>query len=92
MNTEKYNGWTNYETWLLNLWYGDAFSEDAGMFTTTNELADHIKQTVEEQVSEQIGQTSGFVADMVNAALSEIDWFEIAEHYEEDLAKEEEAE
>ena len=23
MTTEKYNGWTNYETWAVNLWLGN---------------------------------------------------------------------
>ena len=23
---EKYNGWTNYETWLVNLWLGNGGS------------------------------------------------------------------
>jgi hypothetical protein len=27
MNRREYNGWTNYETWLVNLWYGDVFTD-----------------------------------------------------------------
>ena len=27
--SDKYNGWTNYQTWVFNLWYDDYFAEDA---------------------------------------------------------------
>lgn len=27
METTKYNGWTNYETWLVNIWFDQSFSE-----------------------------------------------------------------
>ena len=27
MERREYNGWTNYETWLVNMWYGDIFAD-----------------------------------------------------------------
>ncbi len=41
------------------------------------ELADAIKQEHEENTPE----TTGVYADLLNAALSEVDWYEIAEHW-----------
>jgi hypothetical protein len=29
---EKYNGWSNYETWNFALWYDRSFDEDATRF------------------------------------------------------------
>jgi len=89
---KKYNGWTNYETWLCNLWYDNAFTEDARRCRTLENLAEVIKDYVTQSIEEQVGEEAGFVTDLVNAALSEIDWLDIAERYEEDLAKEVEEE
>jgi hypothetical protein len=99
MNKKEYNGWYNYETWLCNLWYDDAFSEDARQVwddsdgddtfskkeNATLALEDVIKSIVEETASEGIPE-SGFAADLINAALSEINYYEIAEHYIDDIA------
>lgn len=93
MDTKKYNGWTNYETWLVNLWFDDSFNDDAqqcfddaeadNTFTraerATLNLADVIKDTVEEM--NPIASQASLWSDMVNGALSEVNWYEIAEHY-----------
>jgi hypothetical protein len=43
---------------------------------------------IPKNIDKQIGQQrNGFITDLVNAALSEINWYEIAKHYEDDLAK-----
>jgi len=114
MNRKKYNGWTNYETWCVNLWmsndegsdsyfrelaqevYNDAEKEDRAdgstLFTreevATRVLSDRLKDQFEEQQSELTGVT-GVFSDLLSAALSEVDWYEIAEHYIEDVDKEE---
>ena len=81
-----YNGWKNKETWLVNLWLGDTLTMDqeAGIEIT----AEYIEQFVDEMVDNAMDQGarsfSGFVMDLLNCALGEIDYFEIAKHYEED--------
>lgn len=102
---KKYNGWTNYETWLCNLHYDDYFSEAAreaydnaesdGAFTREENAAlslkDHIESTVEDLTQESLnGAPGGFVADLVSAALREINYYEIAQHYIIDVDKTEE--
>jgi hypothetical protein len=101
---KKYNGWTNYETWVVNLWmsndqgsdeyyrelaqetYNRADSEKS--FTrdevAIRNLADTLEGEFDERQSELVGVT-GVFADLLNAAISEVNWHEIAEHYIADV-------
>lgn len=71
----SYNGWKNKETWLVNLWLGDVFTMDQeeGLKIT----ADYIEEQVEMQV-ENSGGFEGFMLDLLNCALGEIDYHELA--------------
>ncbi len=75
----SYNGWTNRETWLVNIWFGDNFAMDAD--DGAEITADYIRETVENYVDEIIGRGdgSGFVRDMLD--LGSIDYDELAAHY-----------
>lgn len=81
-----YNGWKNKETWLVNLWLGDTLTMDqeSGIEIT----AEYIEQFVDEMVDNAMDQGArsfnGFVMDLLNCALGEIDYFELAKHYEEE--------
>jgi hypothetical protein len=79
----SYNGWTNKETWLVNLWIGDSLSMDqeSGFEVT----ADYIEQLVDDMVCESMSSHNGLIADLLNCALGEIDYHEIAEHYDEEV-------
>ena len=98
MNIQKYNGWTNYETWLCNMWFNDFdFTDMMDMFDQCEDNCDvlgiienYIKEHVEEYVeySLSFSDQHGFVHDMLNAAISEIDWRDIAEHYVDDVVDE----
>ena len=70
------NGWKNRETWLVNLWFGDFFANDAedGVDVT----AEHIREYVEQYVDEIVPACS-FVADMMD--MRAIDWDALAAHY-----------
>lgn len=118
---EKYNGWTNYETWNVALWLdneqgsydhwrevaqecwneSDGASQVASGIWTREEaatfaLADMLKEEFEEgknNLLEESKMQCSVWADLLGAALSEVDWNEIAEHYIEEVDKEaEEAE
>jgi hypothetical protein len=59
------------------------------------DLADRLKDEYEEgmvALLERSKATASVWADLLGAALSEVNWYEIAEHYIEDCDKEEEAE
>jgi hypothetical protein len=99
MQTDKtYNGWTNYETWLFNLWHDDCFTEEAqecyndaeadDTFSkeenATIKLADSIEAYAEEFTFMDAPE-KGFLADLVTAAMQQINFYEIAEHYINDI-------
>jgi len=98
MNIQKYNGWSNYETWLCNMWFDNfEFTDMMDMFDQCEDNSDvldiienYIKETVEEYVECSLspGDQHGFINDMLNAAISEIDWRDIAEHYVDDVVDE----
>lgn len=91
MKTKKYNGWTNYETWLCALWMGEnqdywfdiahsCMESSSDDETTTEAIADAIKEHMETDAEKQIREY-GFFRDLINASLSEINYYEVAKEY-----------
>src|SRR5262249_51996471 len=90
-----YNGWTNFETWAVALWIDNAQAsyhywremedecrreEEEGTRTAAGLLADRIKDEYEDAACERLGNRADVFADLLSAALSDVDWYEIAEH------------
>ena len=73
MNDTKYNGWTNYATWRVNLEMFDGSDQ----FWT----ADSAKEFVEEIIIDSTPE--GVARDYALAFISDVNWYEIAELYEE---------
>lgn len=98
MERKEYNGWTNYETWLVNLWMDNDEGSQANWRGVAIEcieaaddqdeaegkLADQIKEEHEQRAEEATGE-NGWLADLIGAALGEVDWREIAAHLVSDL-------
>ena len=89
--TERtYNGWTNYETWAVNLW----LDNDEGSYRYWREAArEHLDgadgdkdsatgglslRLREEVTDAQPDMGASLAADLLGAAMSEVDWHEIA--------------
>ena len=98
-----YNGYTNYETWRVNLHISNLQSEqdywnDRASFAMAHsdpsndyldarcELAESLRDAFLEKYDEQKPANS-ILADLLRAALSEVNWHELAGHYV-DAAKE----
>lgn len=81
MTDQKYNGWTNYETWRVNLELFDGYDFD-GEPVDGDMLADMADEYI------TAGGASGLALDYARAFLSAVNWYEIArainENYELD--------
>ena len=96
MCNQKYNGWRNWETWNCNLWFDNFFVDDAAnlyaMAEDESEAIALLEFCIEETVTELLTEgipDSGLAADIISQALRAIDFREIAEHYIEDVVREE---
>ena len=87
----KYNGWTNYATWRVNLEMFD------GMLVTdictsrvpvVSELKDDLKEFAEHLIEQS--STEGLARDYALAFLSDVDWWEIANHMMADYERDQE--
>ena len=74
MTDEKHNGWTNYATWRVNLEIFDGHDSDGEEVDP-----DSIQEMAEEIVVGSVPSNS-LVASYAMAFLSEVNWYEIAEH------------
>ena len=81
MSTEKYNGWTNYATWRVNL----EILGDIQWASDETITVDYLKEIVENVVFDNSGCQGSLVADYARAFLSEVNYYEIAETIREDL-------
>lgn len=77
----RYNGWTNYATWRVNLEVFDGMSprDIAG---DGHDEADELAPTLREYAESFILDSSepGLARDYALAFLSEVNWREIAQH------------
>ncbi len=96
MSSTTYNGWTNYETWLVAFWldkeqqsadywrqeaiYGPASYSDAAVG-----LAEALQEKTEELLEDGL---AGLAADLMLAALSQVEWREIATNLLDSVAEE----
>lgn len=107
MDEQKYNGWTNYETWAVSLW----LDNDQGTYDYWREKAQEMREeaptsrqvskgiwsaaeaekfNLADQLKEEITDSAPLddancYTDLLNAALSEVNWAEIAGNILESL-------
>lgn len=95
MTTKNYNGWTNYETWNVNLWIDNEQSsqnywsevaqecydqaKDERSFTREESATYELDRRLHDEITEsQPDLGASMWADLLGAALSEVNWHEIA--------------
>ena len=90
MTDTKYNGWTNYATWRVNLelfdgidlaetfairWWNDG---EQNLSAITYDLSKDLEAYAEDLIF--IDTPEGLSRDYALAFLSEVNWYEIADH------------
>ena len=106
MTKNEYNGWTNYETWVVSLWMdneqptqeywaekareallkaNDTPSANYRMtgvepFTVEERAALALDDILKEEHESALPELEGFASDLLSAAMSEVNWHEIATH------------
>jgi hypothetical protein len=89
---KTYNGYNNYETWAVALWLdNDEYTANDLIPQWCSEaredthprwkLAQILKDFIEEAMEMQELGNKGLFTDLLNGALSEVDWCELAELY-----------
>ena len=94
MTDTKYNGWTNYATWRVNLeWFDGANWNDyyIGSFPEPYDLGLALKEHIEDFIYTS-GGDGNVAVDYALAFLSDVNWYEIAEHMIDDYAEPEDIE
>ena len=93
MSDTKYNGWTNYATWRINLEIFDGFDYTDYGYGGLNkddayDLGEYLKEYAEEIIflDCNIGgkSPSSLLEDYARAFLQEVNYYEIAKHMIED--------
>lgn len=72
MCDQRYNGWSNRETWLVNVWFNPETRDDL----------DYAKETLEDMHE----GLPNVIKDFVD--LGSINWYELAEHVNQESGKE----
>jgi len=83
-SNNTYNGWTNKETWLVGLWYGDAIAEQVAEqgyqdYSDIREFVEYVAHECEALSC----MPSGLLMDFINDAFGEVDWDSLEAHYNE---------
>jgi len=77
----NYNGWTNRETWLVNLYFDDHFTDYNG---NIEDFAEYI----EDFIRSQVVSSDNFTKDLLAGALEKINFCELAKTWAEDIDNE----
>jgi len=83
-----YNGWSNRETWVVNLWLSsepyayDMLRHIVKAFETISEQAEELENCVRNDDNSLTGEASMW-GDLLNASLDRVNWYEIAENNQE---------
>lgn len=72
MTNTTYNGWSNRETWLINVWFNPESKADVEM--------------AREQLESDIDQLPDYLKDFINDG--EIDWDELLAHFDDEESEE----
>ena len=84
MSDTKYNGWTNYATWRINLEIFDGFDPEEQFTIFDPEdvpgVADGLQSYAQDLILYDAQIPNGLAHDYALAFLNDVNWYEIADH------------
>jgi len=91
MTDTTYNGWTNFETWLANVWLSEtdfAGELESQRNLTLCDVAQQVESMIEVMTEETRDASHGLGADLLSAAIDAVNVTELARAYFSDLKTE----
>lgn len=102
MERKEYSGWSNYETWNYALWLNndqgsqdywtersrEALSDEGGDRDDAAGVVADLMEAEADEMAEALGAT-GFLGDILTAAVREINFREVAEAFVSEVADDE---
>lgn len=87
--SQEYNGWTNYETWLVNLWLTNEEYTESELRSIANngQRRDYRKEELKSYVEDEmlaLHKFNGLASDLIGAALCMVNWYEILDNATEE--------
>lgn len=83
-----YNGWSNRETWVVNLWLSseqysyDMLQHIVKAFDTLSEQAEELEHCVRQDDNALRGDASMW-SDLLSTSLGRVNWYEIVQNNQE---------
>ena len=90
MTDKTYNGWANYATWrvMLEIFDGPDMGVLFDLTLPVEQLRHVLQDYVEGHIHESGGGNGNLAVDYALAFISDVNWYEIAEHLIEDYKEE----
>ena len=94
MSNQTYSGWSNKQTWNINLMYGETFATMAEeqKYDDVEHMADSFEALINEIEVDVLNEGStgatAFAKQCVGEYLDAVDWMEIASHFYEEESEE----
>lgn len=78
----EYNGYTNWETWLVNLHYEEHLRElvNGNKIKTGMDL----KYQFTDSIESDLASDNMFISDMLNGFMGTVNWWELLRHYQDE--------
>lgn len=82
MTDNTYNGWTNRETWMVNLHWGDYWASrvEDGEEIDGDTMRGDVGEFIDEALHSMPEGQRLFISDWIS--LSDVNWFELERHYQ----------
>ena len=88
---KTYNGWSTYETWLVNLWIQNdealhaALHDDVVSADTLYDAKQVLMSWLDNEYDMYVEHAPhGLFQDLLRGALSEVNWYEIAKNWRDE--------